>query len=289
MNALVELLLSNALAATMLAVLVAAACVVIRRPAVRNALWLVVLVRLFLPPVWNVPLLEEYGALSAEYRALADVAAEMQLAAQPLADAPGATDELFALDDPILLAGDFDAIGSPTESFEETPAAVSSLPSPVPAPLAEKVSHSVLSPQSSVLLLWLAGAFLILALAAVRVARFHRALRQDAIRAPAALQEQAAEVARRLGVRSVPEVWLVAGRVPPMLWKPGPQRRGARILLPAALMLRLGEDERAALLAHELAHLRRGDPWVRWLELLAQALYWWHPLLGWIRRRVRES
>ena len=43
------------------------------------------------------------------------------------------------------------------------------------------------------------------------------------------------------------------------------------------------------MLAHELAHLRRGDPWVRWLELICCGLYWWFPLLGYFRRQLHES
>src|SRR5205823_4185796 len=41
--------------------------------------------------------------------------------------------------------------------------------------------------------------------------------------------------------------------------------------------------------AHELAHLRRGDHWVRWLELLATAAYWWHPVVWWARRGLRTA
>src|SRR5262249_37885746 len=51
----------------------------------------------------------------------------------------------------------------------------------------------------------------------------------------------------------------------------------------------LSVQERAAVLTHELAHLRRRDHWVRWLELAATCLYWWHPLLGWISRRLRAA
>ena len=42
-------------------------------------------------------------------------------------------------------------------------------------------------------------------------------------------------------------------------------------------------------LRHELAHLKRGDHLVRFLELVVTALYWWHPLLWWIRQSLRDS
>ena len=41
-----------------------------------------------------------------------------------------------------------------------------------------------------------------------------------------------------------------------------------------------------AILAHELAHLRRLDPWVRRLELLAGLVWWWNPLYWLTRRRL---
>jgi hypothetical protein len=42
-------------------------------------------------------------------------------------------------------------------------------------------------------------------------------------------------------------------------------------------------------LAHELAHLRRRDHWVRWLELVVLGLYWWHPVAWWARRRFQQA
>ena len=70
-------------------------------------------------------------------------------------------------------------------------------------------------------------------------------------------------------------VWMVGGR--------------ARLLLPAGLLGRLGEEQRATLLLHELAHLRRGDVWVRWLEMGVTGLYWWLPIVWWARRELRQA
>jgi hypothetical protein len=70
---------------------------------------------------------------------------------------------------------------------------------------------------------------------------------------------------------------------------PGFLVRRSKLILPAGLLLLLDSEQRASVLAHELAHLRRHDPWVRWLELIVCGFYWWHPLLGWFRRKLRES
>ena len=47
---------------------------------------------------------------------------------------------------------------------------------------------------------------------------------------------------------------------------------------PAGLDCRLKGEGRRAVLAHELAHLRRRDHWVRRLEMVAAVFHWWNPL-----------
>jgi hypothetical protein len=81
-------------------------------------------------------------------------------------------------------------------------------------------------------------------------------------------------------------VQLVSGRISPLLWVFGGR---ARLLLPAGLWDRLDAEQQQTLLIHELAHLRRGDQWVRRLEILVAGLYWWHPVVWWALRELREA
>jgi len=64
------------------------------------------------------------------------------------------------------------------------------------------------------------------------------------------------------------------------------------ILLPAALVSRLSAAQMEAVLLHELAHVRRGDPWVNYGQALLQIFYFYNPLL-WLAnaaiRRTREE
>jgi beta-lactamase regulating signal transducer with metallopeptidase domain len=131
--------------------------------------------------------------------------------------------------------------------------------------------------------LWLAGAALSYLAALVRIGRFQRLLR-CARPASAALQEEARRLAFQMGLARCPPLWLVPGPVPPMVWW-GLGRAG--LFLPGKLLERLDADGRAAILTHELAHVRRRDHWVRWLELLALGLYWWYPLVWWVRRQIQ--
>jgi beta-lactamase regulating signal transducer with metallopeptidase domain len=131
---------------------------------------------------------------------------------------------------------------------------------------------------------WLAGSLGWWALAVVRLRRFGRVLRV-ARPAPAEVQHRARELAGQLGLRRCPGVWFVPVPVPPLVWAVFGR---ARVLVPAALWDGLSEGQRDALLLHELAHLRRGDHWVRRLELLVLGLYWWLPV-AWLARRALES
>ena len=132
---------------------------------------------------------------------------------------------------------------------------------------------------------WVVGAAALLLLALVRGLRFERLLGRGAI-APAPILARAEALARALGLRRSPVVRLVPARVPPLLWfRPGRME----IVFPAALVERLAPAELDALLAHELAHVRRGDHWVRWLELAVSVLFFWHPVVWWARARMRSA
>ena len=65
----------------------------------------------------------------------------------------------------------------------------------------------------------------------------------------------------------------------------GPRARAAA----GRLLERLDDDQLAALLAHELAHVRRGDHWVRRLEFIVLGLFWWYPLAWWARTRLQAA
>jgi len=43
------------------------------------------------------------------------------------------------------------------------------------------------------------------------------------------------------------------------------------------------------ILAHELAHVRRRDYLVRWLEWLACVCFWWNPVVWWAQRNLRAA
>jgi beta-lactamase regulating signal transducer with metallopeptidase domain len=139
--------------------------------------------------------------------------------------------------------------------------------------------------QAVVASIWLTGSFAWLTIVGIRVLRFQRLLRY-AKPSSGEIRERARTLAEYLGMQRCPEILLLPAPLSPLVWALG---RRARLLIPEALWARLTEEQRQTLLVHELAHLRRGDHWVRRLELFVTALYWWHPVVWWAQQQLRQA
>ncbi|MFO1095879.1 MAG: M56 family metallopeptidase [Planctomycetaceae bacterium] len=64
--------------------------------------------------------------------------------------------------------------------------------------------------------------------------------------------------------------------------------RSPAIVLPAGLRQQLAPECYCAVLQHELAHHRRGDLLVNWLQLAIGSLWWFHPILWLVNRELRS-
>ncbi len=133
-----------------------------------------------------------------------------------------------------------------------------------------------------VTVIWLFGSVFCLLIIAVRALRFQRVLAHTEL-APRVLRDRTRMLSQQIGLRRSPCVRITAGVVSPLVWCPLPFTQPT-IVLPCRLLADLTDDEQATLLLHELAHLRRRDHWVRWLEVATAACFWWHPV-AWIARR----
>lgn len=91
-----------------------------------------------------------------------------------------------------------------------------------------------------------------------------------------------AEQSSRLGLKRIPVVALcqrvsvpvVVGIVKPM------------ILVPPALLCGLDPHQLAAILSHEMAHIRRCDMIINLVQRIVEALLFFHPVTWWISRRI---
>jgi beta-lactamase regulating signal transducer with metallopeptidase domain len=142
-----------------------------------------------------------------------------------------------------------------------------------------------ISPSVALTSIWAAGSLFCAVVIVLRLWRFKRILR-FATPASQETQHQAQDISSRIGLQASPPIVFLPGPVCPMLFGAFGQ---ARILLPSALWDRLSPAQQSRLLAHELAHLHRGDHWVRLLEVLATVAYWWNPFLWWSRRELHVA
>lgn len=72
----------------------------------------------------------------------------------------------------------------------------------------------------------------------------------------------------------------IAGPLVAGVWRP-------MVLVPAALLARMPVEMLEALLAHELAHIRRHDYLANMLQRIAEALLFYHPVVWWLSGRIR--
>ncbi|WP_457351675.1 M56 family metallopeptidase [Roseateles sp. P5_D6] len=131
---------------------------------------------------------------------------------------------------------------------------------------------------------WALGTALMLARLALGLAWVGRARRRS-MPAPAEWQARLDALARRLGLkRPVPLRLLpdLAGPIALGMFRPC-------VLLPAALLSRLPVDLIEALLAHELAHVRRWDYAANLLQSAVEALLFFHPVVWWLSARMRHE
>lgn len=244
-------------------------------PAARHALWLVAMVRLVTPPLVYWP----RGPLPPRRpESSAPMTRPVAAGTTPSPFAPGSNAE-----------GRMARIG--LEAGPPRPTAFDAGPGGGPAPGTGRAS-SVASPavvpsktffsglRPGLFGLWFSGTIGVALGQAIRIVRFRRRLAAVAP-PPPWLQEMLAGLSVEFGVRS-PPLRMMPGIDAPLLWCLG----RPVLLVPTALVDRLDAAQWVEILAHELAHLRRGDPWSARLALLAGLLWWWNPLYWFVRRRL---
>ena len=265
-------------------------------PVARHALWVLVLVKFITPPLvvwpWSAP--DPLGI--AKFDAL-------------------------VIDRPVETARPAGAIG------EAANVAVATLPIDLDASTSVTASPRPIqndgkSVWSWVVGLWIAGSICLLGIELVRLTRLARQVRHGASPGPA-IRRRVKELARQLGVKPV-RVVTVAGISSPVVWCLGEPR----LLWPTALSLdpqtpdsldsrtdsglrtdaglRTDTGSRTdsgpwtpdsgltnasldGLLVHELAHIKRRDHIVGWIELVAGLVWWWNPLFWSVRSALREQ
>ena len=239
-----------------LAALVAVVCRFGRiGPVARHALWVLVLVKFVMPPLVVWP-----WAAPDPLRLARSEAHEIRRGLAPDAG-------------PLVAAG---ALSQPLSVTGIVPAPDPSPPAALPAVIDSISAWTLLA------FVWIAGSLCLGVVEVVRQARLARRVRMAAP-ADSSITRRVEKLASELGVPPVPVVALT-GTTSPAVWCLG----RPRLLWPAALRT----DNQACIdgiIVHELAHIKRRDHVVGWLELVAGLVWWWNPLFWSVRRALREQ
>ncbi|MCK4626467.1 MAG: M48 family metalloprotease, partial [Phycisphaerae bacterium] len=173
----------------------------------------------------------------------------------------------------------------PVEPVESAESAESAELVEPPQPWHERVGETVRPALPWIVLGWLIG---VLALSAWHVRGWMQVqrLRRVGVRPVGReITDVLARLCKRLGIsRAVRAVESALVRVPTVVGCLKPI-----ILLPASALTGLTAEQLEAILAHELAHIRRHDYLINLLQTAAETLLFYHPAAWWVSRRIRAE
>ena len=267
-DAVLEYVIGNSLLALPLAAIAWAIGRGRRNPSAAHLAWVLVLVRLAMPPVASVP------GLSIELPGIRAMAGGDTVAAPLNAGQPARS----------VTSGAASA-DSRAHAVRSGASSASAAPGRADAP-PPQASVGAFDPWMALGAVWMLGTCAIVACTVVRLARFRRALRAASAPADAAVRRLAERAAADLGMPLRADVVVTRGNGVPFVWW---CLGRTRIMLPASLVASLSERELRLVLTHELAHVRRRDHLVRWLDWGVVAWLWWNPLAWLARRGLRAS
>ncbi len=255
LNELVRDLVAQSWQIAVLTMVVAVATLALRRRSahVRYLLWLVVLAKCLVPPLYLVPV-----------RVLPETVPERVPA---MLSGTVRADEHFSLPSPPA---------GPLRRKQRD----SVLAPPVP-----QTSKPRLSVSTWLGLLWIAGAGGYLMMNVLRALRGNHWLRRT--RRPLADDAKAdmADLLPAYGIERLPRIWIVDGVGQPFVWG---LLRGS-IYVPPGFFTLESPQHRRDVLAHELSHVLRFDPAVNALQVIVQGLFWFHPFVWWANRQIRRE
>ena len=254
-----------------------------RSASFRYGLWMLVLARLVLPPGLSLP-----TGIMGDIRQPSSHSAgtgfpqrlEAEVTAAPSADAEGAFGPSMEVSEE--RSSQRTAPG-PAPSGSEAFSGVVSFSAPARG-LPEADSARI-SPAAALFSAWIAGCGLFSLLTLWRFVRLRRLLGQARPVESGALFDLFRRCRERIpvprGARC--SLWLADVFSSPAVV--GILR--VRVLLPSRLVSTLTQEELEPLILHELAHVKRWDVAVSWLQVFLQILHWHHPAVWFANRRIR--
>ncbi len=282
-------------------------------PAARHVLWLVVLIKMLAPPLVHWPWSRSYD-VHASSKPQPQLEATLDKEETQAVGAKVESLQPVDMEASNELANEEGQSGSDAEAAveSETPSeyeVVSTAPMEDEAPIEQDSTDESASNQTEqaapsafwsaaerlrssvdvrslgqlLALIWAFGTFVFGARQLLKILSFELRLR-NAYSAPEWLEAEAQAVGERLGVR-VPEIVAIEGKGTPLVWCLGEPK----LVVPEDLLKSLDASSWRGILAHELAHIKRKDHWIRRAELVGGFIWWWCPLYWAVVRRLEAE
>lgn len=267
-------LINNSLSLLVLIPLVVLVCRISRNhPPLQNALWVVVFVKMVTPPIFILQL--DQWKLNASSLAGLD----QSLATREFISNRASHESSRQTEPSVMHSIDAQVRQSQELTNSDIKRDFQPLQSNSKEPLAVCLSRLLSWLPSTLLVVWLIGCSWI-TVRQVRLALRQRYILHEGSPPSPKLVQLMHELAKKLAIKPVRTVVLKELPSPILccLGKPclaWPERLN-------------GERARGAL-AHELAHLKRYDHWIVWLESIATLIWWWNPLFWFAKKQLRET
>jgi beta-lactamase regulating signal transducer with metallopeptidase domain len=254
---LIQATISNLLISTLLAGIAWAVQLRVRSASLVNQLWVIVLIKLVTPPMYLIPAIElpSFSCTGGDPISVSET--ELPRVLMP-------------------------ADGKISTANAVRPSITQSGPASEPTAIDSMRSY----PMNGALSAWIGVSALLFVISTVRIRRFNRLLKANTRLAPKYISEISRNVAERIGIHGVPRVVLSGAQIAPFVWWLGGQ---PRITISEQAIDALSRHDLRLVIAHEMAHIKRRDHWVRWLEWFAVNSFWWNPVMWWARLQLRIS
>ena len=237
-------------------------------PQVRYAIWLLILIKLLIPPSWTLP-----SSLISRWQPVAQARLEQIL---DVSFQSPTTKDVIKLP---ALPSEMKTVRPDLRSSKETTATLPAGASPLTA-------GPRLGWKAVAMMGWILGLAVFTGLLAHRITRLRRWHKNQVEKKtiPVWYYEILVRTADRLKLGRLPAIVFSDEAKAPAVY--GVFR--PVLLLPAVYLDSLSEEDAEHVLLHELAHLKRGDLWLHGLFLLIQIVYWFNPLIIWARRQMKH-
>jgi len=258
---------------SLLIIVIFAVDAVIRKwvwPQVRYALWIIVLIKLILPPTWS-----SQNSISSLVQPVVRKTLNGQFA---------------------VFSGDITRKQIPSRITFPTPTNVARVAQDIQkrgdklTPEDIKSLKSKEAPKANwqvfAMATWILGMLIFITMLTIKIKKLHEWHRQQKERKtiPVWFHELLLQTSKRLKMQRLPAIVFSDQAVTPAIYG----IFHPVLLFPANYFDNLSHKEAEHVLLHELSHIKRGDLLLHALTLALQIIYWFNPLLLWVRKHIKH-